>query len=507
MINEQQLSGPAATKAVRVRGRSLVRDALVYGGASVLGRALALFTFPILTRRLGVDQYGALDLASFIAGLFVVALVFGQDSAIARYFYEFTDRNSRRQLISQSLAIQVAVMILLLPIGWAFADLLGQQIFDSDFGGQWFRIILLQIPCMLLVNFSTNVLRWSMRRTQYVAMNIASAIVQAAALSTVAICTIPDVAVVLTIGVAVYATFAIIGLALIREWITWPQGSDMVRRTIGFAWPVGVICVAGALTPVLERVLTERLLGPADLGRFAVAARLAGLLYLAVSAFQSAWGPFALANYRHAEAEAVFQRVYLVGSALGCAIALSLSGCAVPLIRILASAKYEESALAVFPLALAIAMQSTMWIAEIGITIAKRNHLQFLPFTLQIVISVGLLSMMPASAGIVWVGFAVLAGQTVKCVATCRASSRSHPIHWPHLRVTAVYTATIICGVASISLMNRAGALAGGVVALIGAAALLFATWRMALTPFDRHRALLALARTLAVSHRQRSLR
>lgn len=473
----------------------------------MLGRALALFTFPVLTRRLGVEQYGAIDLASFIAGLLVIGLVFGQDSAIARYFYEFADRNSRRQLISQSLALQVALMILLIPIAWCFSDRLGQQIFDSSLGGQWFRIILLQIPCILLVNFSTNILRWSMRPTQYVAMNIASSIVQAIALSTVAICTIPDVAVLLTIGAAVYATFAITGLVLIREWITWPQGAKMARSTTAFAWPVGVICVAGALTPVLERVLTERLLGAADLGRFAVAAKLAGLLYLVVSAFQSAWGPFALANYRHAEAEVVFRRVYVVGSSLGCAIALLLTGCAVPLVHILASAIYEESALVVFPLALAIAMQSTTWIAEIGITIAKRNHLQFLPFGLQIVTSIGLLSIMPATAGIVWVGFAVLAGQTVKCVATCRASSRSHPIRWLHGRVIVVYAVTIICGIASISLTHRAGTIAGGAVALIGATALLFATWRIGLTSLDRQRVLRALVRTLLGTHRQSAAR
>ncbi len=95
-------SQPVGTHSIRVRLRFLLRDSAMYGGATSLSKAFALITFPIVARHFSTAEYGALDYFLTLTGLLAVFLIFGQDSAVARYFYEHEDVRDRRQLISQS---------------------------------------------------------------------------------------------------------------------------------------------------------------------------------------------------------------------------------------------------------------------------------------------------------------------------------------------------------------------------------------------------------------------
>ena len=70
------------------RFKFLLKDTFIFGLAQGLSRSFALITFPILSRNLNVSDYGLLDLFLTISGFIVIFLIFGQDSAVARYFYD-----------------------------------------------------------------------------------------------------------------------------------------------------------------------------------------------------------------------------------------------------------------------------------------------------------------------------------------------------------------------------------------------------------------------------------
>ena len=68
------------------RFKFLLNDSLVYGLGGALNKVLALFTFPLLARHFSVEQFGVIDLLNTSVVLLVTLLVFGQDSAVARFF-------------------------------------------------------------------------------------------------------------------------------------------------------------------------------------------------------------------------------------------------------------------------------------------------------------------------------------------------------------------------------------------------------------------------------------
>src|SRR2546422_3347440 len=107
---------------LRGRLRFLFSDCMLYGGAAAISRFTSLLTFPLLTRWYSVEEYGLLDAVIVLTNLLTLLLVFGQDSALARYFYEYEDTPVRRQVASQSLAIQLFFLAVMLPGLWVFAE-------------------------------------------------------------------------------------------------------------------------------------------------------------------------------------------------------------------------------------------------------------------------------------------------------------------------------------------------------------------------------------------------
>ena len=104
------------------RLKFLLNDAFVYGMGGSLNQLLALFTFPLLARHFGVEQFGVIDLLNTSVVLVVTFLVFGQDSAVARFFYDDDNSSRRRQVVSQSLAFQIIIFSIVIPILWCNSE-------------------------------------------------------------------------------------------------------------------------------------------------------------------------------------------------------------------------------------------------------------------------------------------------------------------------------------------------------------------------------------------------
>jgi O-antigen/teichoic acid export membrane protein len=156
-----------------------------------------------------------------------------------------------------------------------------------------------------------------------------------------------------------------------------------------YAVPLGVICVAGAFSPTLERTLTDRLLGAQELGLYAAAAKVAMLVGLLVGAFQTAWGPFSLSIHRQLDAARTYNQVLRFFTLAMCIAVLGLMLVSGLIIGVLASDRYSSAAIAVFPLAMGLVVQATSWITELGIGLSKRSHLNLFPYCVSLAVTLG----------------------------------------------------------------------------------------------------------------------
>ena len=148
----------------------LLKDSVLYGGAAAISKAFALITFPLLARHFSVEAYGILDYFMVLASFLAILFIFGQDSAVARYFYEHEDTADRCQLISQSLVFQLAGLTLILPLLWWGVEWISKVLIDAEGSVRFFKIVIFQLPFLLLINFSQNLLKWTYARAKFLVM-------------------------------------------------------------------------------------------------------------------------------------------------------------------------------------------------------------------------------------------------------------------------------------------------------------------------------------------------
>jgi O-antigen/teichoic acid export membrane protein len=454
----------AGSLSLKSQLQFLLRDATLYGGAAAISKVFALITFPLLARHFSVEEYGVLDYFLVSSSLLAIFFVFAQDSAVARYFYEYEETDTRQQLISQSLVFQLSCLALLLPMLWLGSEWLTAFLIAAPDRVLLFKIVLLQLPFLLLINFSQNLLKWTFARALFLTMSLGYTVVQASLLFVAVLVFNVGIAGVLVVNLASSIVFGALGLFFVRKWLARPRDLIRLREMLPFAIPYGVICVAGTLLTTLERTLTDSLLGAESLGFYAAGTKLTMLIGLFASAFHIAWGPFSLSLYKQADAGHTYNWVFKLFALGACLAALALTLLARPLIVLLATDRYIGAVVVVFPLAMGLAIQATSWITEIGISISKRSHLSLYAFGFSILFTLGGILLLAPIFGLLGVGLGVLSGHIAKAVVASYLAQRVYPLPWQYAPVVLLGTLTMVIGFASIWMSEYLGLLVGNLL-------------------------------------------
>lgn len=491
-------NGDPSQLSVGRRLRFLARDVVLYGGAGAFNQAFALITFPLLARHFSVEDYGRIDFFTVLASLLTVVFIFGQDSAVARFFYEHNETDTRRQVISQSFAIQVGTLLVGLPLLWAVSGPLADRISDAAQGTMLLRLVLLQIPFLVMINFSQNILKWTFSRARFLTVSIGSTVFSVAALLVGIYMLDLGLIGVFNIFLATRVVFGCLGMWFVRSWLTWPREWRIGREMLPFALPYGVISTIGMFMPAMQRGFIVDLLGDRELGLFAAGAKVAMLVSLPIQAVQVAWGPFSLAIFKEANAAQTYNWV-LKSFAIGVfALVLTITALADPILRVLASRQYDGAAVVVFAMSLGLAFQGIGWISTVGISLSKRSHLQFYPYLVFVLVSMLAMYTLLQVMGLPGVAWGGMIGYAARTVTETWIAQRAFPLDWSFGGVFGLAVFVLIVGGLSQVATLQLGALAGSLLAVLGLLATVFFGWRVVFTASERSRIITGARSVLA---------
>jgi O-antigen/teichoic acid export membrane protein len=472
----------------RSRLAFLLKDSALYGGAAAISKAFALITFPLLARHFSIVDYGVVDFFLVLASFLAILFIFGQDSAVARYFYEHEEITERRQLISQSLLFQLGGLLLFLPMLWGGAGWLTRFLIEAPEAEWLLKLVMLKLPFIVVINFSQNLLKWTFARAQFLTISLGFTTVQALLLVFAVLVLDIGVQGVLVVGLCTSVVFGFLSLYFVRGWLTRPRGFKHLREMLPFAIPYGVICVLAAFTPALERSLTDQLLGADRLGLYAAGTKVAMLIGLVVSAFQTAWGPFSLSLYKQSDAAHTYNWVLKVFALGMCLLVLLLTLVAKPIIHLLASDRYSGAVVVVFPLAMGHAIQATSWITEIGIGISKRSYLNLYAYAVFVGATLGAILLLAPVLGLVGVSLGVLIGYLAKALISSWLAQRAYPLPWQYSPVVSIFILTLLLGFGAEYGAKHWGNAMHFAILIIGSVCLLVAGWILLFTSEEKQR-------------------
>lgn len=466
----------------------LFKDSILYGGAAALNKAFSFITFPLLARHFSVDEYGLIDFFSVIAGLLGTFFIFGQDSAVARFFYEYKDDQSRQQLISQSLILQLIFVLVVLPIFWVFADFLAYKLSGYPNSGRLLKLIIFQVPFLVIVNFSQNLLKWTFSRFRFLIISLGSVFVNAAILLGAIYFYDIGVEGVFIISLIAKISFGLLGLYYVKGWLAKPKNFIFLKELVPYAIPFGVICCIGAFIPTFERGVINSQLGSHGLGLYAAGAKIAMMMTLVIQAFQTAWGPFSLAIYKEPDAAEAYNWVLKVFVVLMCVSVLILSAIGETVVHLMASARYAGAGIIVFPLSMGLVIQATSWITEIGINLSKRSYLGLYGHTMYLLTTAFSVFLFAKIAGFVGVAFGVMLGQIVKSVVASFMAQRAYPLPWAYRPIIIIYIFCIVIGMLCTWVSVAHNIMLTSILYGIGIIAISMLAWVLFFNPQERTR-------------------
>lgn len=479
--------GPA-TLSLAGRLAFLAKDAAFYGGASAVSKLFFLVTLPILTRAFSEVDYGVVDLLTFTV-LFVGTLaILGQDSAVARLFYDDEDAGRRKEVISESLALQLAMSLIVMATLWPLAHIFPLPASLEASRGTLAALVLLHVPFFVLVNFSQNLLKWTFSRRAFAWMSIGMTAVNAGLLAAAVLVAGVGVAGVLAVSLVVRLAFGLLGLFLCRGWLKWPRGFRHVPALTRFALPFGIIGVISTFVPVLERSVVGTLVGPSSLGIYAAGAAIGMIIMLPIQAFQTAWGPFSLALHKEADAAKSYDQALKAFAFIACGGVLVLTIAAPTLLRWIAGPDFVRGSVVVFPVAMALAIQGISWITEVGISISKRTHYQLHGYAAYLVVAAVTAFLLAPALGILGVGLALVAAHLSKALVLSVLAQRAHPLDWSYGRVALLVLATAAAGTGASLAAPSLGLLAATAAALAASALFAGAAWAVLFSRSERAR-------------------
>lgn len=376
-----------------------------YGLVLVLGKTFNLIQLLILASYLTIEDFGQLDFFLTISSVLTVLLIFGQDSAVARLYFEKNSASLKKSLVSQSLAFQfVFYLCLVLLFG------LGISLFDSlenlnDSAPSILVALIIQLPFLMFIDFSISLLKWTRQKRRYVSLTVLYSISQIIFI----IIAIFSLKLTLKNIIFVYVTcniiFGVFSIYLIRENLVIPKKFNDLRDLIYISAPIGLLCIAISASPIIERSLVSGLLGYEALGEYSFATRLTLVLWVAYTAFSNAWGPFAIRIYKGTSSAKTFNLILkLLTSSTGI-FAFLLVCFGKILTDYFGLYAYEEAFLLIFPLAMAAGVHALSGMVEFSIFISKKNFPRLVIITISLstlILSVSLLASDYGTQGIAW---------------------------------------------------------------------------------------------------------
>jgi len=326
--------------------KQLGKDLIIYGIGGIIAKGVGFFLLPVYTRIFPPADYGTIEMLTVLNSFLGSILVMGMDSAQSFYFFEQKKNGTHAQgrVVSAILQWRITWGAGIVLTATLLSPFLNKFFFDGRLSWEYFAIAFAGSLFAQLMSQSAEVFRLLYRPWSYISIILGQTIGSAA------------IAIILIIGFGfgIFGFFigmlsgsiiaAIFGWWRIRKYLDWSKWHrEWWPRLIKFGAPLVPAGLAMYVLNTSDRWFVNYYCGQSDLGLYAVSAKFAMLIAMAVTTFRQAWWPVAMDAMHSKDGPALYRttaRLYL-GAGSACIILLTaMSPC---LIRWFTTPEYAQA--------------------------------------------------------------------------------------------------------------------------------------------------------------------
>jgi O-antigen/teichoic acid export membrane protein len=456
----------------------LARQTLIYGLAGVAPQVVGILTVPIFARAFVASQYGALEIALVSLSVAATAADAGLASASQRSFYDYRDDQNleRRAVVTTAVAAAAAVSITLALLAVLLRGWLSELLFGSAGHEHVVVLIALTVPALVL----GTLLRETMRLRFLAGHYLVSALVTAAVGAGIGVFAVValDAGVTAVIAglLAANVAAAAYGAVAMRRDLGRSLSRFELRRMLAFGLPLVPAALALWALALIDRLMLSGLADLDEVGKYAVANRVASVIQLGTTGFLLALGPYLLSIFAESRE---LEKIVRGRTLTYLAFTLAAAGLVVTLfskeaVDVLAPG-YGDAYLAVGPIAFGWVAFGIASLLMAGISLARRTVYFAVLAGAAAVLNIGLNLVLIPAWGMVGAALATAAAYAALAALYYVFAQRVYPTQYEPRKVLMVLVLAAVWAIPGVfeydseplAVLVKLGALAGFAVTVL----------------------------------------
>lgn len=386
--------------------KEFLKSLSVYGILPVFTKFASFLLVPIYVRVFSSAQFGVVELIVSSVHFVIFAMNLEFYGAVGRFFFERSDLDSKRRLISSGLIMTLVASLVVVSIGYFMQNQINQLLFKSMNFRKEIQVGLVWAVFAAISTYLSVLPRYLKKAKLYVTYTAISLVIKL--VSTIVYVVVMDLGVMgavlgnLTGAIASTLLYASASATYLRPVFSTSDFSEISK----FALPlVPGLLVVGMYQPAM-RTMLSRVYSLQDLGLFSFALKLVTIMALVQNSIKLSWKPMLYENLKKDNFGKEYLRISaFVGKTLLTA-GLIITLFAPELVQIIGTKEYYKSTQIVGLLVIGNIFANLISLRGFGFEVAKKTYMITLISLLTSFVGLAFLSFVSPRIGFVGIGLA-----------------------------------------------------------------------------------------------------
>lgn len=348
-----------------------LKQFLLYGFGSVLGKIAAIFLLPLYTNVLSQEEFGAMAMIAASKGIIELFSNLNIHSGVARDYYEKSI--NRKTLISTGFFSILFFSILLYTLIFFSKNFWISTVLNVDGYEKAFAVMLLTLPSGSLFTYFTVLIRYQQKVVLYSIGTILQLIIQISL-------TIYFILIIKTGIVGVF--YGVLGGEILgilfffflnRENVRFKFNHVILKRVLAFSLPTLPAILAAWIDNSTGQLLIGKYISLNDAGIYSISLKIASVFLLIRTALGNVWHPFVFENYNLPEFNVIALKIFEVATIVLIIISVNLALLSDQIILLLSNPDYIVASDYLIILTIPMSISVLAWFAGIGPFISRKT--------------------------------------------------------------------------------------------------------------------------------------
>jgi O-antigen/teichoic acid export membrane protein len=351
-----------------------LKDSFIYTLSNLLTKGIGFLMLPVYTAFLMPKDFGVLDMLLITGNLLSIIIGLEIHQAVARFFPEATDFESKRRIVSTAFWGVLGLYFVFLLLTFFWAKKLSLFFFDSEGYSQLIQIALFSYGFNFMYYFASSQLRWQLKAKESLIVTLIYSSISAGGAYWLLKNSSLGVSSVFLSQIVAGITGLAVSFMMSREYYGFVLAKDELKRMLQFSLPLIFSTLTVYAMLYVDRLMINSMLKSEDLGYYAFAYRIASVVSLMTVGMQTALTPIIYNNYKNPQTPKQIANLFHIFLAGGSILILGLVFFSSQIVLLMSSEIYINAADLIPWIALSMLLTGVTNFTP-GIFIEKKTHL------------------------------------------------------------------------------------------------------------------------------------